>query len=89
MDEDRFNMSVRKFLKHVGVTSQRVIEEAVRSGKVAGQRPQGKNDAHGRECADQARDRGGDRRPLGRRQLGAVLRDQRLDLEHARRKAAA
>ena len=23
MDEDRFNMSVRKFLKHVGVTSQR------------------------------------------------------------------
>ena len=36
MDEDRFNMSVRKFLKHVGVTSQRVIEEAVRSGKVEG-----------------------------------------------------
>ena len=29
-------MSVRKFLKHVGVTSQRVIEEAVRSGKVEG-----------------------------------------------------
>jgi 16S rRNA U516 pseudouridylate synthase RsuA-like enzyme len=36
MDEDRFNMSVRKFLKQVGVTSQRVIEEAVRSGKVQG-----------------------------------------------------
>jgi hypothetical protein len=36
MDEDRFNMSVRKFLKHVGVTSQRAIEEAVRSGKVEG-----------------------------------------------------
>ena len=36
MDEDRFNMSVRKFLKQVGVTSQRVIEEAVRSGKVDG-----------------------------------------------------
>ena len=36
MDEDRFNMSVRKFLKQVGVTSQRVIEEAVRSGKVEG-----------------------------------------------------
>ena len=36
MDEDRFNMSVRKFLKQVGVTSQRVIEEAARSGKVQG-----------------------------------------------------
>jgi len=36
MDEDRFNMSVRKFLKQVGVTSQRVIEEAVRSGKMQG-----------------------------------------------------
>jgi 16S rRNA U516 pseudouridylate synthase RsuA-like enzyme len=36
MDEDRFNMSVRKFLKQVGVTSQRVIEEAVREGKVEG-----------------------------------------------------
>jgi metal-sulfur cluster biosynthetic enzyme len=36
MDEDRFNMSVRKFLKQVGVTSQRVIEEAVRAGKVEG-----------------------------------------------------
>ena len=30
MDEDRFNMSIRKFLKEVGVTSQREIEEAVR-----------------------------------------------------------
>ncbi len=30
MDEDRFNMSVRKFLKVVGVTSQREIENAVR-----------------------------------------------------------
>jgi hypothetical protein len=36
MDEDRFNMSVRKFIKQVGVTSQRVIEEAVRSGAVKG-----------------------------------------------------
>jgi 16S rRNA U516 pseudouridylate synthase RsuA-like enzyme len=36
MDEDRFNMAVRKFLKQVGVTSQRVIEEAVRSGQVEG-----------------------------------------------------
>jgi hypothetical protein len=30
MDEDRLNMSVRKFLKEVGVTSQRVIEKTVR-----------------------------------------------------------
>ena len=30
MDEDVFNMSVRKFLKKVGVTSQREIEQAVR-----------------------------------------------------------
>ena len=31
MDEDRFNMEVRKFLKVVGVTSQREIENAVRA----------------------------------------------------------
>jgi hypothetical protein len=30
MNEDVLNMSVRKFLKKVGVTSQREIEEAVR-----------------------------------------------------------
>jgi 16S rRNA U516 pseudouridylate synthase RsuA-like enzyme len=30
MDEDRFNMSLRKFLKQVGVTSQREIERVVR-----------------------------------------------------------
>jgi metal-sulfur cluster biosynthetic enzyme len=36
MDDEKFNMSLRKFLKQVGVTSQRVIEEAVRSGKVQG-----------------------------------------------------
>lgn len=30
MNEDAFNMSVRKFLKKVGVTSQREIEQAVR-----------------------------------------------------------
>ncbi len=33
MDEDRLNMAIRKFLKEVGVTSQREIEELVRSGK--------------------------------------------------------
>ena len=31
MNEDVFNMSLRKFLKKVGVTSQREIEKAVRS----------------------------------------------------------
>lgn len=31
MDEDRFNMELRKFLKVVGVTSQREIENAVRA----------------------------------------------------------
>lgn len=36
MDEDAFNMAVRKFLKEVGVTSQREIERIVREHKVAG-----------------------------------------------------
>jgi len=30
LDEDRFNQSLRKFLKQVGVTSQREIERVVR-----------------------------------------------------------
>jgi hypothetical protein len=30
MDEEAFNMSVRKFLKQLGVTSQREIEASVR-----------------------------------------------------------
>jgi hypothetical protein len=30
MDEDRLNISLRKFLKQVGVTSQREIERIVR-----------------------------------------------------------
>ncbi|MBG0799726.1 hypothetical protein IYX23_18830 [Methylocystis sp. L43] len=34
MDEDAFNMAVRKFLKEVGVTSQREIERIVREHKV-------------------------------------------------------
>lgn len=36
MDEDVFNMSLRKFLKKVGVTSQREIEQAVRDAVHAG-----------------------------------------------------
>ena len=31
MDEDVFNMEVRRFLKQLGVTSQREIEKAVRA----------------------------------------------------------
>lgn len=34
IDEDGFNMAIRKFLKHVGVTSQREIENLVRGGAV-------------------------------------------------------
>jgi Family of unknown function (DUF6494) len=36
MNEDRFNMDIRKFLKVVGVTSQREIETAVRGALAAG-----------------------------------------------------
>jgi hypothetical protein len=36
MNEDIFNMSVRKFLKKVGVTSQREIEKSVRAAVDAG-----------------------------------------------------
>ena len=40
MNQDTFNMSIRKFLKHVGVHSQREIEAAVergiKSGKLKG-----------------------------------------------------
>ena len=36
MDEDAFNMSIRKFLKKVGVTSQREIEQAVRDAVESG-----------------------------------------------------
>jgi hypothetical protein len=34
--QDRFNISLRKFLKHVGVTSQREIERVVREKGLAG-----------------------------------------------------
>ena len=36
MDEDRFNMALRKFLKEVGVTSQREIERVAREAGPAG-----------------------------------------------------
>lgn len=41
MSEDAFNMSLRKFLKTVGVTSQREIEAAVRAAREAGTLPEG------------------------------------------------
>jgi hypothetical protein len=40
MDEERFNISLRKLLKHFGVTAQREVERAVQaaleSGKLTG-----------------------------------------------------
>jgi len=36
MDQEMFNMSVRKFLKKVGITAQREIEQAVRQAAAAG-----------------------------------------------------
>ena len=36
MNEDTFNMSIRKFLKKVGVASQREIEHAVQKALASG-----------------------------------------------------
>ena len=40
MNQDTFNMSIRKFLKHVGVHSQReieaAVERAIKSGRLKG-----------------------------------------------------
>jgi hypothetical protein len=36
MNEEKFNMSLRKFLKTVGVTSQQQIEKSVRDGIASG-----------------------------------------------------
>jgi Family of unknown function (DUF6494) len=38
MSEDAFNISIRKFLKEVGVTSQRKIEETVRERQINGKK---------------------------------------------------
>ncbi|HZV21898.1 MAG TPA: DUF6494 family protein [Hyphomicrobiales bacterium] len=35
-EEERFNMSMRKFLKQLGVTSQHEIERVVREKRLAG-----------------------------------------------------
>ena len=39
IDEDRLNVAIRKFLKVVGITSQREIEKAVRDAAEAGSLP--------------------------------------------------
>jgi hypothetical protein len=36
MDEERFNQSLRKLLKHFGVTAQREVEQAVRAALESG-----------------------------------------------------
>ena len=36
MDDDAFNMSMRKYLKEVGVTSQQAIEDVVRDEGLGG-----------------------------------------------------
>ena len=41
MNEEKLNQSIRKFLKQVGVTSQREIELAVRSASEKGSLPAG------------------------------------------------
>jgi hypothetical protein len=37
VNEDTFNMALRQFLKRVGITSQREIEQAVRAAVSSGQ----------------------------------------------------
>ena len=63
MNEDVFNTAIRKFLKEVGVTSQREIEKAVRdavaSGKLKGSRNAARqSDADARHCRADACGRG-------------------------------
>jgi len=36
LDEEKFNLEIRKFLKKVGISSQREIERAVREGLETG-----------------------------------------------------
>jgi Family of unknown function (DUF6494) len=36
MDEERFNLSLRKLLKHFGVTAQREVEKAVQAALDSG-----------------------------------------------------
>jgi hypothetical protein len=41
MDEERFNLSLRKLLKQFGVTAQREVEKAVDAGRSSGGLPSG------------------------------------------------
>ena len=41
MNEEQLNLSVRKFLKQVGITSQRELEKAVRAAELEGSLPDG------------------------------------------------
>ena len=63
MDESSFNMAVRKFLKEVGVTSQREIERVVREGKVKGEKLKLRMNFHVRERACAQSRRRSDHRP--------------------------
>lgn len=36
MDEEQFNMELRKFLKRFGISAQREIEKAVQAGQMSG-----------------------------------------------------
>ncbi|MEI9803621.1 MAG: DUF6494 family protein [Pseudolabrys sp.] len=47
MNEEALNMSLRKFLKVVGVTSQQEIEKAIRAA-LAQRRPQGQKSRYRR-----------------------------------------
>ena len=51
MNEDVFNTSLRRFLKKVGITSQREIEKAVRDA-VESRQAQGQREAAGEDGAD-------------------------------------
>ena len=42
LDEDKLNMQVRKFLKKVGITSQREIEKALHELDQKGELPDGR-----------------------------------------------
>lgn len=42
MNEDNLNMEIRKFLKNVGITSQRVIENAINEANTISAFPKGK-----------------------------------------------
>jgi hypothetical protein len=64
MDEDRFNIALRKFLKVVGITSQREIERVVRECKGRRHGTQAADDADGRKRAAQPYCRRDDRPSL-------------------------